>query len=425
MGSHRLTVTRMDHLMALEERHGAHNYHPLPVMLQRGSGTRVWDMDDKNYLDHLSAYSALSMGHAHPRIIAALVDQASRLSITSRSFYNDVLGEFEAFITGFFGYDKVLPMNTGGEAVETAIKLARRWGYERKGVPADQARVVVCSGNYHGPTLAVVSASSDPEMREGFGPFAAGFDTVPYDDIAAVERAIQHPHVVAFLLEPLQAEAGMVVPKSGYLGAVREACVANNVLLMMDEVQTGLGRTGLLLECWREGVKPDLVLLGKALGAGVYPVSAVLANDEVMLGIKSSGQHGSTYAGNPLGCRVAMTALEVLRDEGLDQRADRLGEVFRTSITDLSRQFPMIKEVRGRGLLNAVVLEPISAGSSAWNVCLRLRDHGLLAKPSHGDIIRFSPPLTITDAEMQESLEIIGSALEDVVQAEGGGHSPR
>lgn len=375
----------------------------------------MWDVDDRRYVDFLSAYGALGIGHGHPRVLAAMMDQAQRLSLSSRSFYNDVLGEFEHRITTFFKYDKVLPMNTGGEAVETAIKLARLWGYGHKGVTPGNARVIVCAGNYHGPTLAVVSASTDPEVRGGFGPYIAGFQIIPYDDPSALHRALEHPDVVAFLVEPVQAEAGIVIPTHGYLAEAAKACRERKVLFIADEVQTGLGRTGKMLGSWVEGVRPDIAVLGKALGGGLYPVSAVLADDEVMLGIKSSGQHGSTYAANPIACRVAHAVLDVLEEEGLDEHAEHMGMLLRERLGALSVELPFVQEVRGRGLLNALVLSSPKEGDTAWDVCLRLKDNGLLAKPSHGDIIRLTPPLTITKEQLLESIAIIEDALRSMV----------
>lgn len=411
MGTLRTAPATSAHFIAMEERHGAHNTHPLPVVLSRGEGVHVWDVEGRRYIDFLAAYGALGIGHCHPRIVEALATQAQRLSLTSRSFYNDVLGGFEHRITTLFGYDKVLLMNTGGEAVETAIKLARKWGYEHKGIAPGHARVVVCAGNYHGSTLALAGASTDPETREGFGPFVAGIDVIPYNDIAALHRAVAHKDVVAFIVEPVQAEAGIIVPTPDYLPTAKTICAEHDVLLITDEVQTGLGRTGHILGADHDAVRPDMVILGKTLGGGLFPVSAVLADDEVMLGIKSSGQHGSTYAANPLAAAVAGAVLDVLEEEGLAAQATRTGGILREGLSALRGESRFIQEVRGRGLLNAMILSALPPGITAWDVCLRLRDHGLLAKPSHGDIIRLTPPLIISEAHVHESLDIIGTTL--------------
>ena len=389
--------------MELEARHGAHNYHPLPVVLSRGEGVFLWDPEGRRYFDFLSAYSAVNQGHGHPKIVAAMVDQAHRLALTSRAFHNDALGPFEKHVTELFGYDKVLPMNSGAEGVETALKLARRWGYVKKGVPRDQAKVVVCEGNFHGRTITVISASTDPESYGGFGPHTPGFVKIPYDDLSALEKALSDPTVCAFLVEPIQGEAGVVVPTDGYLKGVRDLCTTHRVLFVADEVQTGLARTGRMLACDHEGVRPDVLILGKALSGGMYPVSAVLADDGVMLTIEP-GQHGSTFGGNPLGARVAVAALEVLREERLAENAARMGEVFRSELRAI--EHPMIELVRGRGLLNAVVVRP-RGGKTAWDVCLKLKDNGLLAKPTHDHIIRFAPPLVITEAQVREGIDII------------------
>ena len=389
--------------MELEARYGAHNYHPLPVVLSRGEGVFLWDPEGRRYFDFLSAYSAVNQGHCHPRIVEAMVDQARTLALTSRAFYNDCLGPFEKYVTELFGFDKVLPMNSGAEGVETALKLARRWGYAVKGVPDGQAKVVVCEGNFHGRTITIVSASTDPESRGGFGPHTPGFVTIPYDDTGALERAVADPTVCAFLVEPIQGEAGVVVPREGYLRGARELCSRRRVLLVADEVQTGLARTGRMLACDHESVRPDVLILGKALSGGMYPVSAVLADDEVMLTIKP-GQHGSTFGGNPLAARVAVAALDVLRDERLAENAARLGEFFRSGVQAIDH--PMIEVVRGKGLLNAVVVRP-KGGRTAWDVCLKLKDNGLLAKPTHDHIIRFAPPLVITEPQVREGIGII------------------
>lgn len=402
--------TRSQRAIRLEDRHGAHNYHPLPVVLERGEGVHLWDVEGKHYYDFLSAYSAVNQGHCHPRIIGALTGQASKLTLTSRAFFNDVLGEFEEYITGYFGYDKVLPMNTGAEAVETAMKLARKWGYLRKGVPRDQARIVMCGGNFHGRTITIISASTDPDARGGYGPYTPGIDVIPYDNIPALQRALEHPHVAAFLLEPIQGEAGVMVPHAGYLKEAYEACKARNVLFMADEIQTGIARTGKMLACDHESVRPDVLILGKALSGGVLPVSAVLADDEVMLCIKP-GEHGSTFGGNPLACRVGIAALEVVKEEKLADNAERMGQLFRKAMQELVDEFSFVKLVRGKGLLNAVVIEPRKDGRTAWELCLTLARNGLLAKPTHGDIIRFAPPLVMTREQLDECCTIIRDSV--------------
>lgn len=403
--------TRSQRAIRLEDRFGAHNYHPLPVVLERGEGAFLWDVEGKRYYDFLSAYSAVNQGHCHPHIIGALTEQAKKLTLTSRAFFNDVLGEFEEYVTKFFGYDKVLPMNTGAEAVETALKLARKWGYEKKGIPRDQARIIVCEGNFHGRTITIISASTDPDSRKGFGPYTPGFDVIPYDNIPALQRALEHPHVAAFMVEPIQGEAGVMVPHEGFLKEAYEACKARNVLFMADEVQTGIARTGKLLACDHEGVRPDVLILGKALSGGVLPVSAVLADDEIMLCIKP-GEHGSTFGGNPLAGRVGIAALEVVKDEKLADRAERLGETFRAELQKLVDEFDFVKLVRGKGLLNALVIEPRKDGRTAWDLCLLLAENGLLAKPTHGDIIRFAPPLVITEDELAECCATIRKSVE-------------
>jgi len=393
--------------MDLEARYGAHNYHPLPVVLTRGEGVFLWDPEGRRYFDFLSAYSAVNQGHCHPKIVGAMVDQAGRLALTSRAFYNDTLGPFEKHITELFGYDKVLPMNAGAEGVETALKLARRWGYRVKGIADAEAKVVVCDGNFHGRTITVISASSDPDSYAGFGPYTPGFIKIPYDDLAALEDALADSTVCAVMVEPIQGEAGVVVPHDGYLKGVRDLCSKNRVLFVADEVQTGLARTGMMLACDHEGVRPDILILGKALSGGMYPVSAVLADDEIMLTIEP-GQHGSTFGGNPLAARVAVAALEVLREEDLAENARRMGEIFRSELQALDH--PMIELVRGRGLLNAVVVRP-KDGKTAWDVCLKLKDNGLLAKPTHDHIIRFAPPLVIDEEQVREGIEIIKSSF--------------
>ena len=390
-----------------EARYGAHNYHPLPVVLERGEGIYVWDTDGKKYFDFLSAYSAVNQGHCHPKIVKAMTDQAQKLALTSRAFYNDVLGEWEEFVTRFFGYDKVLPMNTGAEADETALKLCRKWAYMKKGVPDGKAKIIVCDGNFHGRTITIVSLSNDPESYAGYGPFTPGFIKIPYNDIPALEKALQDPDVAGFLLEPIQVEAGVFVPDEGYLKKAYELCKSKNVLFIADEVQTGIARTGRLLACDHEGVHPDILVLGKAMSGGMMPVSCVLANDDIMLCIKP-GEHGSTYGGNPIAARVSIAALEVVRDEKLAENAEKLGQVFRDRISKIHSD--MIELVRGKGLLNAVVIKPKN-GKTAWDVCLKLRDKGLLAKPTHQHIIRFAPPLVINKMELMEAIGIIENTI--------------
>ena len=390
-----------------EARYGAHNYHPLPVVLERGEGIYVWDTDGKKYFDFLSAYSAVNQGHCHPKIVKAMTDQAQKLALTSRAFYNDVLGEWEEFVTRFFGYDKVLPMNTGAEADETALKLCRKWAYMKKGVPDGKAKIIVCDGNFHGRTITIVSLSNDPESYAGYGPFTPGFIKIPYNDIPALEKALQDPDVAGFLLEPIQGEAGVFVPDEGYLKKAYELCKSKNVLFIADEVQTGIARTGRLLACDHEGVHPDILVLGKAMSGGMMPVSCVLANDDIMLCIKP-GEHGSTYGGNPIAARVSIAALEVVRDEKLAENAEKLGQVFRDRISKIHSD--MIELVRGKGLLNAVVIKPKN-GKTAWDVCLKLRDKGLLAKPTHQHIIRFAPPLVINKMELMEAIGIIENTI--------------
>jgi ornithine--oxo-acid transaminase len=393
--------------LELEEKYGAHNYHPVPVVLNRGAGVFVWDVDGKRYFDCLSGYSAVNQGHCHPRIVAALTDQASRLTLTSRAFHSDQLGEYTRYITDYFGYDKVLPMNTGVEAVETAIKVCRRWGYQVKGVPDNKAKIIVCAGNFHGRTSTVISFSTDPESRRQFGPYAPGFIIIPYNDVAALQRALEDADVTGFLVEPIQGEAGVVVPDEGYLQACSRLCRDAQALFIADEIQTGLGRTGRLLACDHEAVRPDILILGKALSGGTLPVSAILADDEIMLTIRP-GEHGSTYGGNPLACRVAIESLEVLKDERLADNARELGELFRGELRAL--QSPHIRLVRGKGLLNAVVIGH-PRPDAAWELCLALKENGLLAKPTHGDKIRLAPPLVITRAELAECIAIFRDSL--------------
>ena len=393
-----------------ELHYGAHNYHPLPVVLNRGEGVYLWDVEGKRYFDFLSGYSALSQGHCHPKIVEALKKQADVLTLTSRAFYCDLLGEFMEKATKFFGYDKLLPMNTGAEGVETALKLARRWGYDVKGVPEGKAKIVVCADNFHGRTITIVSMSTDPSSYGGFGPFTEGFVKIPYNDVSALEKVITDPDIVGFLLEPIQGEAGVVVPDDGYLKACYDICKRHNVLFIADEIQSGIGRSGRLLACDWEGVKPDILVLGKALSGGVTPVSAVFANDDIMLTIKP-GEHGSTYGGNPLACAVGMAALDVVRDEKLAENADRMGKIFRSEVAKINHK--MIKKVRGKGLLNAVVTEP-SGDVKAWDICVMLKEKGLLAKPTHEHIIRFTPPLIINEAQMHKSIGIIKSVFESI-----------
>lgn len=391
----------------LEDKHGAHNYHPLPVVLERGKGVFVWDVDGKRYYDFLSGYSALNQGHCHPRIVNALVEQAQKLTLTSRAFFNNKMGEFAQYITEYFGYDKVLPMNTGAEAVETAIKLTRRWGYDVKGIHDGQAKIIVCEDNFHGRTTTIISFSSDPSSYTHFGPLTAGFDKIPYNDLVALERALQDKNVAGFLFEPIQGEAGVVVPDEGYLAGARQLCNEYNVLMVADEIQTGLARTGKMLACDHEDVRPDVLILGKALSGGTMPVAVVLADDAVMLNIKA-GEHGSTYGGNALACAVTVEALQVLKDEQMTENAEAMGVLLRQELTKL--QSPFIKTIRGRGLLNAVVIEHNNPDAS-WQLCLALRDNGLLAKPTHGDKIRFAPPLCITREQVLECVEIICKSL--------------
>ncbi len=393
--------------MELEDKHGAHNYHPLPVVLAKGEGARVWDVEGKEYYDFLSAYSAVNQGHCHPKIIGALTEQAKTLTLTSRAFFNDVLGVYEKFATEYFGYDKILPMNSGAEGDETALKLCRKWAYEKKGVPENQAKIIVCDGNFHGRTITVISMSTDPDSRVGFGPYTPGFITVPYNDLAALEEALKDPTVAGFLVEPIQGEAGVFVPDEGYLKKAYDLCKSKNVLFIADEVQTGIARTGKLLACDHECVRPDILILGKALSGGVYPVSAVLADDEIMLTIKP-GEHGSTFGGNPLAARVAIAALEVVKEENLAERAETLGKIFRDEMRKINSK--MIELVRGKGLLNAIVIKPKN-GKTAWDVCVKMAENGVLAKPTHGHIIRFAPPLVITEVELREAIERIKKSI--------------
>ena len=393
--------------LELEEKYGAHNYHPIPVVLTRGEGVFVWDTDEKKYYDFLSGYSAVNQGHCHPKIVKAFIEQSQKLTLTSRAFYSDMLGEYAKFITEYFGYDKVLPMNTGVEAVETGIKLCRKWAYEVKNIPANKATIIVCEGNFHGRTTGVISFSSDPLSTTNFGPYLPGFISIPYNDIAALEKALENKNIAGFLVEPIQGEAGVVVPDEGYLAKAKKLCEQANVLFIADEIQTGLGRTGKMLACDYENVRPDILLLGKALSGGMMPVSAVLAADEIMLTIKP-GEHGSTYGGSPLACKTAMVALQVLKDEKMTENAEAMGVLLRNELTNAKSKY--ISIVRGKGLLNAIVIDHINK-EAAWDLCLQLKENGLLAKPTHGDKIRFAPPLIITKEQILECVRIIDKSL--------------
>jgi ornithine--oxo-acid transaminase len=402
-------MTSQDYIK-LENKHGAHNYHPLDVVIDRGKGVWVWDVEGKKYLDFLSAYSAVNQGHCHPKIINALTEQAQKLTLTSRAFYNSVLGEYEKYVTEYFGYDKVLPMNTGVEGDETAFKLARKWAYAVKGIPENKAKIIFCEGNFHGRTMMAVSASNDPECKDGYGPYLPGIELIPFNNIPALEKALEDPNVAAFLVEPIQGEAGVVVPEKGYLKKAYDLCKSKNVLFIADEVQTGLCRTGKLLACDHENVRPDVLILGKALSGGVMPISAVLADDDIMLTIKP-GQHGSTFGGNPLAGKVAIAALQVLKDEKLAENAEKLGNYFRQEVQKIVEELDIVKFVRGRGLLNAIVIKPTKSGKTAWDVCVEFKENGLLAKPTHGDIIRFAPPLVITKEEIDFAIDTIRNVL--------------
>ncbi len=394
----------------LENKYGAHNYHPLPVVLNRGEGVFVWDVEGKRYYDFLSAYSAVNQGHCHPEIINALKEQAENLTLTSRAFYNDKLGQYEKYVTEYFGFEKVLPMNTGAEAVETAIKIVRKWGYEKKGIPSNQAKIIVCENNFHGRTVTIISASNDPVATENFGPFTPGIISIPYNDLDALREVLKDPTVAAFLVEPIQGEAGVFVPDDTYIKEAYELCKQQNVLFVADEVQTGIARTGKLLAVNYSDIKPDVLILGKAISGGVLPVSAVLADDDIMEVIKP-GTHGSTFGGNPLACAVAMAALDVVQDENLADNADKLGVLFRESIQELANKSDMVRLVRGKGLLNAIVINDSEESDTAWNICVALKENGLLAKPTHGNIIRFAPPLVITEEQMQECIAIISDTI--------------
>ena len=392
----------------LENEHGAHNYHPLPVVLDKGEGVYVWDVEGKKYFDFLSAYSAVNQGHSHPKIVEALVNQAKKLALTSRAFHNSSLGEYEKMITSLFGFDKVLPMNSGAEAVETAVKLARKWSYEVKGISENSAKIIVCENNFHGRTTTIVSFSNDPDASKNYGPFTPGFIKIPYNDIAALEETLKNdaPNIAGFLVEPIQGEAGVYVPDAGYLKAASDLCKKYNVLFIADEVQTGIARTGKLIACYHEDVQPDILVLGKAISGGMYPVSAVLANDNIMHVIQP-GQHGSTFGGNPIACAVAMAALDVVEDEKLSERAEELGKLFRSEMEKLIEKSDLITKVRGKGLLNAILINDTPESSTAWELCLQLKENGLLAKPTHGNIIRLAPPLVITEEQLLECVSII------------------
>ncbi len=402
------TVKNSQYFIDLEDKHGAHNYHPLPVVLDRGEGVFVWDVEGKKYYDFLSAYSAVNQGHSHPKIVEALVEQAQKLALTSRAFYNSKLGEYEQKITTLFGFDKVLPMNSGAEAVETAVKLARKWSYEVKGISENAAKIVVCENNFHGRTTTIVSFSNDPDANQNYGPFTPGFIKIPYNDISALEDVLSREagNIAAFLVEPIQGEAGVYVPDSGFLKNASELCKKHNVLFIADEVQTGIARTGKLIACHHEDVQPDILILGKALSGGMYPVSAVLADNEIMNVIKP-GQHGSTFGGNPIACAVAVAALDVVEEEKLSERAEELGKLFRSEIDKLIEKTDLITKVRGKGLLNAILINDTPESSTAWNLCLQLKENGLLAKPTHGNIIRLAPPLVITKEQLLDCVKII------------------
>jgi ornithine--oxo-acid transaminase len=400
------------YFIELEEKHGAHNYHPLPVVLDKGEGVFVWDVEGKKYYDFLSAYSAVNQGHSHPKIVEALVNQAKKLALTSRAFYNSSLGEYEKKITTLFGFDKVLPMNSGAEAVETAVKLARKWSYEVKGISENAAKIVVCENNFHGRTTTIVSFSNDPDANKNYGPFTPGFVKIPYNDLAALEEVLKNDaqNIAAFLVEPIQGEAGVYVPDDNFLKNASELCKKYNVLFIADEVQTGIARTGRLIACHHEDVQPDILILGKALSGGMYPVSAVLANDEIMNVIKP-GQHGSTFGGNPIACAVAIAALDVVADENLSERAEELGKLFRSEIEKVIQKSDLITKVRGKGLLNAILINDTPESSTAWNLCLKLKENGLLAKPTHGNIIRLAPPLVITEEQLLDCVRIIEKTI--------------
>ena len=399
-------------IIDLEYKYGAHNYHPLPVVLEKGEGVFLWDVEGKKYYDFLSAYSAVNQGHCHPKIISALVNQSNKLTLTSRAFHNNILGQYEKFITKFFGYDKVLPMNTGVEGGETAIKLARKWGYEVKKVADDSAKIIFVEGNFWGRTLGAISSSTDPSSTNGFGPFMPGYEIIPYNDIESLKDSLKDQNVVAFMVEPIQGEAGVIVPDDDYLKKAYHLCKESNVLFIADEVQTGIGRTGKMLCCEHHGFKPDILILGKALSGGVFPVSAILASDEVMLTIKP-GEHGSTFGGNPVACEVAMAALKVIRDEKLAENADKMGVIFRERLQSYIDGSKIVEKIRGKGLLNAIVIKDEENSDIAWNICLKMAQNGLLAKPTHGNIIRFAPPLIINEEQLNDCIDIIISSIKD------------
>ena len=401
-----------EEIIKIEHLYGAHNYHPLPVVLKRGEGVYLWDVEGKKYYDFLSAYSAVNQGHCHPKIISALIDQSKELTLTSRAFHNNVLGEYEKFITGFFGYDKVLPMNTGVEGGETAIKLARKWGYEIKKIPKNKAKIIFVEGNFWGRTLGAISSSTDPSSTNGFGPFMPGYEIIPYNDLKSLEKSLKDPNVAGFMVEPIQGEAGVIVPDENYLPEAFKLCKKNNVLFIADEVQTGIGRTGKMLCCDHFGIKPDILILGKALSGGVFPVSAILSSNEIMLTIKP-GEHGSTFGGNPLACKVAIAALNVIKEEELARNANKLGIIFREKLNKYIKGSSIVQSVRGKGLLNAIIINDDNDSNIAWNICLKMASKGLLAKPTHGNIIRFAPPLIINKNQLDNCITIIISALKE------------
>lgn len=407
-----MSVDKTNYYIELENLYGAHNYHPLPVVLEKGEGVYVWDVNKKKYFDFLSAYSAVNQGHCHPKILKALVDQSLKLTLTSRAFHNNVLGHYEKFITEFFGYDRVLPMNTGVEGGETAVKLARKWAYEVKKVPKNQAKIVFVTGNFWGRTLAAISSSNDPISTTNFGPFMPGYELIPYNNLNALKESLKDPNVAAFMVEPIQGEAGVVVPDDNYLLDAYNLCKENNVLFIADEVQTGIARTGKMICCDHHGFKPDILILGKALSGGVFPVSAVLSSNEIMLTIRP-GEHGSTYGGNPLGCQVAIAALEIINDENLCYNSEIMGDYFRIKLNEYIINSKIVKLVRGKGLLNAIVINDVEESNTAWKICLKLKENGLLAKPTHGNVIRFAPPLTITKKQMDDAINIIITSIKD------------
>ena len=405
-------MLKSKNIIDLEYKYGAHNYHPLPVVLEKGDGIFLWDVEGKKYYDFLSAYSAVNQGHCHPKIISALTEQSKKLTLTSRAFHNNILGQYEKFITEFFEYDKVLPMNTGVEGGETAIKLARKWGYEIKKIPHNDAKIIFVEGNFWGRTLAAISSSTDPTSTNGFGPFMPGYEIIPYNDINSLKNALKDPNVAAFMVEPIQGEAGVVVPDDNYLKEAFDLCKESNVLFIADEVQTGIGRTGKMLCCDHHGFKPDILILGKALSGGVFPVSAILASDEIMLTIKP-GEHGSTFGGNPVACQVAIAALNVIKEENLSENAQKMGVIFRKKLNEYAAESNLVTKVRGKGLLNAIIINDKEDSNKAWEICLEMSNRGLLAKPTHGNIIRFAPPLIINKDELEECINIIISSLKE------------